>query len=180
MSDCAEVNWGSSTQAQIYRNALVSIQQLAQVEDHVKNYRPQLLVLSAMPGSRPALIDFAYLISKKNALIVCGHIINVMLRYCSEMRFALFSEIRVLQHQQTSRERQETISRACGYLRCNKIKAFYSLIDSMNLHKGVTALLETVGVGKMRPNILLMGYKNDWQTCDRDALDQYFGAIQYI
>jgi solute carrier family 12 (sodium/potassium/chloride transporter), member 2 len=82
LSDCTEVNWGSSTQAQIYRNALVSIQQLAQVEDHVKNYRPQLLVLSAMPGSRPALIDFAYLISKKNALIVCGHIIIVMLCHC--------------------------------------------------------------------------------------------------
>jgi solute carrier family 12 (sodium/potassium/chloride transporter), member 2 len=177
LSDCTEVNWGSSTQAQIYRNALVSIQQLAQVEDHVKNYRPQLLVLSGMPGSRPALIDFAYLISKKNALIVCGHIIIVMFCHCSSAKIRL-NEIRVLQHQQTSRERQETISRACGYLRCNKIKAFYSLIDSMNLHKGVTALLETVGVGKMRPNILLMGYKNDWQTCDRDALDQYFGAIQ--
>jgi solute carrier family 12 (sodium/potassium/chloride transporter), member 2 len=78
LSDCTEVNWGSSTQAQIYRNALVSIQQLAQVEDHVKNYRPQLLVLSGMPGSRPALIDFAYLISKKHALIVCGHVVTVI------------------------------------------------------------------------------------------------------
>jgi solute carrier family 12 (sodium/potassium/chloride transporter), member 2 len=52
------------------------------------------------------------------------------------------------------------------------------MVDNMSLRRGVAALLETVGVGKMRPNILLMGYKNDWQTCDRDALEQYFGAVQ--
>ena len=178
MSDCAEVNWGSSTQAQIYRNALVSIQQLAQVEDHVKNYRPQLLVLSAMPGSRPALIDFAYLISQKHALIVCGHVVTVtnfhsFLKY-SNFKFKLF----VTKSKQTAREREDMINKAHRYLRYNKIKAFYSLIDDTSLQRGVAALLKTVGVGKMKPNILLMGFKDDWRTCDRDYLSQYFETIQ--
>ncbi|CAL4065736.1 unnamed protein product, partial [Meganyctiphanes norvegica] len=36
-----DVNWGSSTQAQIYISALKSTQDLMQVEEHVKNFRPQ-------------------------------------------------------------------------------------------------------------------------------------------
>lgn len=40
-----DVNWGSTTQAQTYKNALMSVQQLNNVEEHVKNYRPQVHVL---------------------------------------------------------------------------------------------------------------------------------------
>lgn len=71
------MNWGSTTQAQTYKNALNSVQQLNYVEDHVKNYRPQILVLSGMPGYRPPLIDFAFLITKNLSLLVCGHILKV-------------------------------------------------------------------------------------------------------
>lgn len=72
-----DVNWGSTTQAQTYKNALLSVQQLNNVEDHVKNYRPQILVLSGMPSFRPPLIDFAYLLTKNLSLLICGHILKV-------------------------------------------------------------------------------------------------------
>ncbi len=72
-----EVNWGSSTQAQTYRTALTSIQQLVHIEEHVKNYRPQILVLTGLPNTRPALVDFAYLICKNNSLMICGHVVKV-------------------------------------------------------------------------------------------------------
>jgi hypothetical protein len=71
------VNWGSTTQAQTYKNALLSVQQLNNVEDHVKNYRPQILVLSGVPSFRPPLIDFAYLLTKNLSLLICGHILKV-------------------------------------------------------------------------------------------------------
>ena len=73
----SEVNWGSSTQAQTYRAALTSIQQLVHIEEHVKNYRPQILVLTGLPNTRPALVDFAYLICKNNSLMICGIIVKV-------------------------------------------------------------------------------------------------------
>lgn len=72
--------------------------------------------------------------------------------------------------------------RAYQYLRGQKIKGFFSLIDDCGapgLRLGTSALLQVAGIEKMRPNVLLMGYKNDWRTCDRDDLVQYFGAIQY-
>lgn len=73
----SEVNWGSSTQAQSYNFALRSALDLNKVAEHVKNYRPQVLVLSGLPSSRPTLIDFANLITKGNSLLICGHIIKV-------------------------------------------------------------------------------------------------------
>ncbi len=48
----------------------------------------------------------------------------------------------------------------------------------MDLQQGASALLQAVGVGKMKPNILLLGYKNDWQVCEKHSLDQYFATIQ--
>ncbi len=72
-----EVNWGSSTQAQTYSEALSSIQQLVHIEEHVKNYRPQILALTGIPNARPALVDFAYLICKRNSLLICGDVVRV-------------------------------------------------------------------------------------------------------
>ena len=74
----SDVNWGSTTQAQTYNNALTSVQQLDRVEEHVKNYRPQILVLTGKPSSRSSLLDFAHHITKNQSLLVCGHIVEVM------------------------------------------------------------------------------------------------------
>lgn len=71
------MNWGSTTQAQSYNNALTAIQQLDRVEEHVKNYKPQLLVLTGPPSARVSLVDFAHHITKNQSLFICGHIIEV-------------------------------------------------------------------------------------------------------
>lgn len=151
-----EVNWGSSTQAQTYKNALLSVQQLNNVEEHVKNYRPQILVLSGMPSHRPPLIDFAYLMTKNLSLLMCGHIIQDAL---------------------SQRVRNVLTYKAHSWLRSHKIKAFYTHIDEVKFEEGAKALLQSSGVGKLRPNILLMGYKADWKECDRNELVMYFNVI---
>jgi hypothetical protein len=76
-SDFADVNWGSSTQAQSYKSALTAVHRLINVHDHVKNYQPQILVLSGKPQDRPPLVDLAHLITKNGALMVCGHVLEV-------------------------------------------------------------------------------------------------------
>jgi len=78
-----EVNWGSSPQAQTYQEALTSIQQLATVDEHVKNFQPQILVLTGMPSARPALVDMANLICKKYSMFVCGNVIKVRFNHMS-------------------------------------------------------------------------------------------------
>ena len=74
---CSDVNWGSSTQGATYVNALKHVHDLQYVEEHVKNYRPQILVLTGSPMSRQPLLDFATLFSKNTAFLACGQIAKV-------------------------------------------------------------------------------------------------------
>lgn len=68
--------------------------------------------------------------------------------------------------------------KANSWLRAHKIKAFYQQIDGVPFQEGARALLKACGIGKLRPNILMMGYKSDWQTCPRDELLNYFEILQ--
>ncbi|XP_053954951.1 bumetanide-sensitive sodium-(potassium)-chloride cotransporter isoform X2 [Anastrepha ludens] len=151
-----DVNWGSTTQAQTYKNALISVQQLNNVEEHVKNYRPQILVLSGLPNTRPVLVDFAYMLTKNLSLLVCGHV----LRGSSSQRYRNYLQ-----------------ERATTWFRKHRVKGFYSLVDGEDFESGSRALMQACGIGKLKPNILLMGYKNDWQACDKKDLDQYFNVM---
>ncbi|KAK3600458.1 hypothetical protein CHS0354_013014, partial [Potamilus streckersoni] len=69
-----DVNWGSSTQANAYKDALVSTLKLVNVEEHVKNFRPQILALTGFPSKRADLVDFCSAISKRQSLLACGHV----------------------------------------------------------------------------------------------------------
>ena len=41
-----DVNWGSSTQAEAYMRALKAVKRMIDIPDHVKTFRPQILVLT--------------------------------------------------------------------------------------------------------------------------------------
>ncbi|KAK0399396.1 hypothetical protein QR680_003025 [Steinernema hermaphroditum] len=159
----SHINWGSSTEANRYRKALMGLLKLSRTEEHVKNYRPQLLVLTGNPAARQALVDFAYCISKGQSLMICGHVVpyppSVSATAC----------IRKLNHRLTD------------WLHEQKCKAFYCAVAHRSLRNGVQGLLQTVGLGKMQPNILMMGFKSDWVSeCHRDYAEvlEYLGVIK--
>uniref|UniRef100_A0AAZ3QDF6 Solute carrier family 12 member 1 n=1 Tax=Oncorhynchus tshawytscha TaxID=74940 RepID=A0AAZ3QDF6_ONCTS len=62
------VNWGSSTQAVTFVSAVNNALSLTGVEDHVKNFRPQCMVLTGAPKNRPALLDLAHCFTKNYGL----------------------------------------------------------------------------------------------------------------
>lgn len=174
-----DVNWGSTTQAQTYNSALTAVQQLDRVEEHVKNYRPQVLVLSGPPSARPVLVDFAHLVTKNHSLLICGHIVEVYscsrtFEFSSRLLFLLSLFQSILAH----RTRASLVSKSTSWLRANKVKGFYSMIDAATFQEGATAMLQVSGLGKLRPNILLMGYKQDWSVCPREELGMYFNVMQ--
>ena len=65
------------SQAQQFVLTLKNLQSLNDVPDHVKNYRPKVLVFSGIPAHRQPLVDFANLITKKLSLLICSHIETV-------------------------------------------------------------------------------------------------------
>lgn len=68
--------------------------------------------------------------------------------------------------------------KAHSWLRAHKIKAFYSHVDESSFEEGSKALIQASGIGKLRPNILLMGFKSDWLTCEAEDLAMYFNTMQ--
>lgn len=152
-----DVNWGSSTQEQTYKTALSAALRLQRVGDHIKNYHPQVLVLTGCPHSRPPLIDLAHLITKNHSLLIVGDIIS---------------------HKISHRSRTELVQEAQKWLDCRKIKAFYNLIDNVDFENGVRSLIQSSGFGKLSPNIVLMGYKADWRSSSAMEVETYFKALQ--
>uniref|UniRef100_A0A3Q3IPH6 Solute carrier family 12 member 2 n=1 Tax=Monopterus albus TaxID=43700 RepID=A0A3Q3IPH6_MONAL len=164
-----DVNWGSSTQALIYNQALTHCLNLTGVEDHVKNFRPQCLVLAGYPNSRPALLQLVHSFTKNIGLVVCGH-------------------VRIVSRRPNMKELSQEHARCQRWLNEKRIKAFYTPVFSDNLRHGAQFLLQAVGLGRLKPNTLVMGFKNNWSDGDmrdveiyvntiHDAFDLLFGVV---
>ncbi|XP_022824649.1 bumetanide-sensitive sodium-(potassium)-chloride cotransporter isoform X2 [Spodoptera litura] len=151
-----DVNWGSSTQAQIYKTALSSAYNLAKTGEHVKNYWPQLLVLAGRPQSRPALVDLGNLITKAGSLMIVGDISQERVSY---------------------KERSVRLRADAEWLRLRKVRAFCSRVHGFGFEAGARALVQAAGVGRLAPNVLLMGYKADWTTAPAEDLVAYFNVL---
>lgn len=154
--DKPNVNWGSSTQAGTYKFALQMVQDLNRTEEHVKNYRPQLLVLSGKPMHRPQLVDFCNYITKGLGLMVCGHVAQPPL---------------------SERARSALIKSSQAWLIKRKCMAFYSVIEEESMEVGAKSLLQIAGIGKLRPNMVMLGYKNNWLVCDDSEVTSYFKIL---
>lgn len=74
--------------------------------------------------------------------------------------------------------RRRMIDEGQRWLLAREIKAFYDVVEGFDFEMGVRALIQTSGVGKLAPNIVLMGYKSDWQTCNHQDLVSYYNVLQ--
>uniref|UniRef100_A0A4W6G890 Solute carrier family 12 member 2 n=1 Tax=Lates calcarifer TaxID=8187 RepID=A0A4W6G890_LATCA len=164
-----DVNWGSSTQALTYHQALTHTLHLSGVEDHIKNFRPQCLVMTGYPNSRPALLDLVHSFTKNVGLMICGHV-------RAGYRRPNFKDLATDQ------------SRYQRWLLKNETKAFYTPVFSEDMRQGTQYLLQAAGLGRLKPNTLVLGFKNDWRDGDmmnvetyismiHDAFDFQFGAV---
>jgi hypothetical protein len=60
-------------------------------------------------------------------------------------------------------DEQRTAARST-FLLDNKFKGFVDVVIAPNLLHGVTSLLQLTGLGKLKPNTVLLGYKKGWHT----------------
>lgn len=65
-----------------------------------------------------------------------------------------------------------------AWLKKRRVKSFVTSIANPSYRAGIQSLIQTAGLGKLRPNVLAMGYKQDWNTCDINSVNEYFGVLQ--
>uniref|UniRef100_A0A670KHU1 Solute carrier family 12 member 1 n=1 Tax=Podarcis muralis TaxID=64176 RepID=A0A670KHU1_PODMU len=149
-----DVNWGSSSQAVYYINAIDSALELTTVDDHVKNFRPQCIVLTGEPMARPALLDIAHSFTKNNGLCICCEVYTGPRKLCvTEMNSGMATKQ--------------------AWLTKNKRKAFYAAVAADSFRDGVKSLLQASGLGRMRPNTLVLGFKKDWKEATAVEVENY-------
>jgi len=59
------------------------------------------------------------------------------------------------------------------WLESNKVKAFYSVARHSNFGAGARVALELAGLGKMKPNLVMIGFKENWQTSPKETKEYY-------
>uniref|UniRef100_A0A8C2J691 Solute carrier family 12 member 2 n=1 Tax=Cyprinus carpio TaxID=7962 RepID=A0A8C2J691_CYPCA len=150
-----DVNWGSSTQALMYNQALTHSLHLTGVEDHIKNFRPQCLVMSGYPNSRPALLYLVHAFTKDVGLMVCGH----------GFRRPNYKD---MMNEQARYQR---------WLLKTRIKAFYTPVFADDLRQGAQYLLQTTGLGRLKPNTLVFGFKNNWRDGEMKDVETYINTM---
>ncbi|GLD57310.1 solute carrier family 12 member 3-like protein [Lates japonicus] len=151
-----EVNWGSSVQAGTYNMALSYSVSLSGVEDHVKNFRPQCLVLTGPPNQRPALVDFVGSFTKHISLMICGDII-------------------MEQDRQT--RSQDTTDCLVKWMNKRRVRSFYTPFTTDSLRAGTRHLLQASGLGKLKPNTLVLGFKTNWRDSSPESIEDYINTI---
>ncbi|XP_072232716.1 solute carrier family 12 member 10, tandem duplicate 1 isoform X2 [Leuresthes tenuis] len=151
-----KVNWGSSVQAGTYNMALSYSVSLSGVEDHVKNFRPQCLALTGPPNQRPALVDFVGAFTKHISLMVCGDII--------------------MEEDRKTRP-QDATDGLVKWMNKRKVRSFYTPFTADSLRAGAQHLLQASGLGKLKPNTLVLGFKANWRESAPESIEDYINTI---
>nr|XP_020443852.1 solute carrier family 12 member 3-like [Monopterus albus] len=151
-----KINWGSSVQAGTYNMALSSSVSLSGVEDHVKNFRPQCLVLTGPPNQRPALVDFVGSFTEHISLMICGDII--------------------MEQERQTRPHDATDSMV-KWMKKRKVCSFYTPFTAESLRVGARHLLQASGLGKLKPNTLVLGFKSNWRETAPESTVDYINTI---
>ncbi|VDO41529.1 unnamed protein product [Brugia timori] len=131
--------------------------------EHTKNYRPQILLIIGNPIFRPSLLHFASCITKGESLLIAGHIIQ---HERNEYTFHLIHQL----------DKEIT-----DWFNSNKLKAFYLPFLNCNMRIGAQCLLQLAGIGRLRPNIVMLGFRNKWFENGKDGLSEienYVGIIR--
>uniref|UniRef100_A0A8C6VT88 Solute carrier family 12 member 10, tandem duplicate 1 n=3 Tax=Nothobranchius furzeri TaxID=105023 RepID=A0A8C6VT88_NOTFU len=150
-----KVNWGSSIQAVTYNMALSYSASLTSVDDHVKNFRPQCLVMTGPPNRRPALVDFVATFTKHVSLMICGDILM----------------------EDSNTQPKEATDTLVNWLNKRKVRSFYTPFTSSSLREGTRHLLQATGLGKLKPNTLVLGFKFNWRESTPESIEDYTNTI---
>ncbi|QDS67442.1 hypothetical protein FKW77_000428 [Venturia effusa] len=132
-------SWGDVSQSLIYHQVRKYLLRLR--SDHIKFWRPSVLLLVNDPRRQYKLIQFCNSL-KKGGLFILGHVIVTQ---------DFSGAVAEAKQQQSNWQK---------YIDFSKIKAFINISISPAVEWGARNVVLGAGLGGMRPNIVVMGFFN--------------------
>nr|XP_026492915.1 solute carrier family 12 member 9 isoform X1 [Vanessa tameamea] len=151
----ADPKWGSLSQALIFHQVRKYLLLLDPRREHVKFWRPQMLLLIGSPRQTAPLIDFVN-DQKKGGLFVIGHVRVGQLDGSGD----------------PLADEQKYWLKLIDHL---KVKAFVELCLSEDIRSGAAHLTRLSGLGAMKPDTVLLGFRDSAHPNDffRDPASPY-------
>ncbi len=137
-----QTSWGDERSGIWFSLARFGLLQLAASRQHVRNWRPVLMVLVGNPSSRLPLVEFANRLEARRGLLFLCQIVT--------------GDWQKLLPQQAARQRQLE-----DFIRESRLSAVGKTVLADDFEHGVSTLLQVAGVGALEPNTVMVGWSED-------------------
>uniref|UniRef100_A0A2A4K3L9 Amino acid permease/ SLC12A domain-containing protein n=1 Tax=Heliothis virescens TaxID=7102 RepID=A0A2A4K3L9_HELVI len=150
----AEKEWGDGLRGLALSAARYSLLRLEQGPPHTKNWRPQVLVLAKlnnelMPTYRK-MLAFASQLKAGKGLTVCVSVLGGDFpRRAGDASSARQNLRKVMDEE--------------------KVKGFVDVLVSPDIAEGLSHLVQTTGLGGLKPNTVIVGWPYGWRQAERAA-----------
>ncbi|XP_022914772.1 solute carrier family 12 member 4 isoform X3 [Onthophagus taurus] len=155
----AEKEWGDGIRGLALSAARFSLLRLEEGPPHTKNWRPQILILVKLtPDLVPKyrkLFAFASQLKAGKGLTVCASVING--DYTKSYGEAMAAK-------QSLRRTVEE----------EKVKGFVDILVARDVVEGLSHLVQTTGLGGMKPNTVILGWPYGWRQSEDERTWQVF------
>lgn len=162
-----QTSWGDITQAIIYHQVRKYLLQLDARKDHLKFWRPQIILFISNTQPMYRLIDFVNNLKKSGLYIL--------------------ATVLVADHRQGG-SYHDFFNAMIQFVDKMSLKAFPEIVLCSSVYNGIRGLLFSAGLGMMKPNTVIFGFWNEnqnqssafegslWQTtsrsrCHREKLE---------
>lgn len=161
-----QTNWGTVFDAKSYADAINGILKLRTIRQHAKTFRPKYLLFGGDDKDRKSMGRFCYELRKGHGGVFVGRVVIgdyrqdlIRVRERFEDCYTCINDSNVIKKNCFGKvyERARTEPSAFAPLELCLAETF---------HQGACSLMQSVGVGAIRPNTIVMGFKKDWTEID--------------
>lgn len=133
-----QAQWGDLNSGLLFERTRRNLMKLEDGLYHPKNWRPFVLALSGTAFSRPHLVIFGNWLTQESGMLLLGQVVPGDLEDQSER---LINQEKILH----------------TLIKDHSLQAFPAVLIANDYTAGVQALVQCQGLGRVRPNIVLMG-----------------------